>query len=312
MSKSAPRLGKGLSAIISSREKRSHNVIPQGPSEVLRSETATKPASTEQRIIEAPIEKITPNPQQPRTAFDPEALAELTRSIRASGVLQPILVRKTDDEQFELVAGERRWRAAKDAGLTTIPAIVRDFSQTQSFEAALVENLQREDLGPLERAEAYQQYIKAFGVSAEQLARRLGQSRANIVNYQRLLNLSPEIRALVANGELSMGQARAIAGIADAQRQLAVAKLAIRRNLSVRQVEALAREPVEGGSTHAPAAAENKHLSDVAVALSKAIGVPVRMHAGRKKNSGRIVIRYNSLEEFDRVAERLGAREFLE
>jgi ParB family chromosome partitioning protein len=222
-------------------------------------------------------------------------------------VLQPVLLRRGDDGMFELVAGERRWRAAEIAGLDSIPAIVREFSDAQSFETALIENLQREDLAPLERARAYQQLVDTYGSSVEDIAQRLGESRSNVVNYLRLLALSNEIQELISTGDLGMGQARAIAGISNPQQQLAIARLAIRRNLSVRQVETLAkRTPAGQASTARAQRAIDPHLADVEQALSKAVGLPVKLFPGKKKNSGRVVIRYDSLEEFDRIAETIG------
>ncbi len=260
-----------------------------------------------------PIDAIRPNPRQPRRASDEARLKELAGSIRANGIIQPVLLRTVETGRYELVAGERRWRAAKLAGFESIPALVRDLSDAQSLELALVENLQREDLGPLERAGGYQDYIHTFNVSIEELAERLGESRANIANYVRLLRLATEIQELITAGQLEMGQARALLGIEDPQRQLAIARMAARRKLSVREVERLAR-----GSQGPPEAslpeprAKAKHLDDIERALTRALGLPVTLHAGKKKNSGRVVIRYNNLDEFDRIAERLGGRTTLE
>jgi ParB family chromosome partitioning protein len=212
-----------------------------------------------------------------------------------------------------LVAGERRLRAARLAGLDAVPAIVREFSDSESLEVALLENLQREDLGPLERAAAYQQYLETFGGTVEDLAKKMCESRANISNYLRLLKLHPEVCYMLGNGELGMGQARALAGVADSQRQLALAKLAARRNLSVRQVEELVRKAVSPTETRPSEpdierSSAQAHLASVEEALSRELGLRIRIMPGRKKNSGRMVIRYNGLEEFDRIAERLGGR----
>jgi ParB family chromosome partitioning protein len=180
----------------------------------------------------------------------------------------------------------------------------------------LIENLQRQDLGPLERAAAYQHYLDSFGGTIDDLGRRISESRANVSNYLRLLKLHSEIRDLLAAGELGMGQARAVAAIADHQRQLAVARLAIRRNLSVRQVEELARSaataPDEAVAAPIEAPKRSRHVLDVEQALSRATGMRVRLYPGRKKNSGRLVIAFGSLDEFDRIAERLGGNVHLE
>jgi ParB family chromosome partitioning protein len=304
MSKPTPRLGRGLSAIIGPR-----TAGPFPPREAPPSDVAPSPTGIRQIAIDA----ITPNPRQPRRASEEARLKELAASIRANGIIQPVLLRTVETGRYELVAGERRWRAGKLAGLETIPAVVRDLSDAQSLELALVENLQREDLGPLERAAGYQDYIHTFNVSAEQLAERLGESRANIANYLRLLRLATEIQGLITAGQLEMGQARALLGIEDPQRQLAIARMAARRNLSVRQVERLARGsqgPPEPSSPEPRVKA--KHLDDIERGLTRALGLPVTLHPGKKKNSGRVVIRYNNLDEFDRIAERLGGRTTLE
>lgn len=312
MSKATPRLGKGLSALIGPR--------PTGPFKHRAAATTTDVApsagavqATGAAIRELPLDRIRPNPRQPRLAIDQAGLEQLADSLRQTGVLQPILVRILGDDGYELVAGERRWRAAAIAELETIPAIVRELSDADSFLLALTENLQREDLGPLERAAAYQQLIDTLDVSVDELAQHLAQSRANIVNYLRLLKLSEKVQALIGSGELGMGQARAIAGISNPQRQLAVALLAVRRNLSVRQVEDLAKRADENGERiprRSPAA--DAHLADVARSLSKALGLPVTLHPGKKKNSGRVVIRYNSLDEFDRVADKIAGHSAVE
>jgi len=303
MSGSPRRLGRGLDAILGPRSTTTLMTIPP---------PAPPPPSAE-TIRQVPIDRITANPAQPRTTFDESSLQEMADSIRANGVLQPLLLRPGQDGRYELVAGERRWRAARLAGLPSVPAVVRELSDSESLQAALVENLQREDLGPLDRATGYQRYLDTFGVTPEELARRLGQSRANVSNYLRLLKLEDPIREMIASGELAMGQARAIAGIADAARRLAVARLAARRRLSARQVEALAKSDTCAAAPDTPASTDRpSHLEEAERAFCKALGLAVRLLPGRAKNSGRIIIRYNGLEEFDRVADRLGASVYLE
>lgn len=305
MAKTPNRLGRGLNALITPREMQAR-----------ASSSHASQQPTAGQIQTLPVDHIKPNPRQPRTTFDEQTLKELADSIRDRGVLQPIVVRATQAGQFEIVAGERRWRAARSAGLATVPAIVREFTDAQAFETALVENLQREDLAPLERAAAYQHYLDTFGGTIEDLATRVSESRANISNYLRLLKLQPEVCYLLGSGELSMGHARAVAGVDDPQRQLAIAKLAARRNLSVRQVEELVRAANEPSPTtpepSAEVTAQRRHLSAVADALSKSLGLRVRLFPGRKKNSGRVVITYGNLDEFDHLAERLGGDVHLE
>jgi ParB family chromosome partitioning protein len=291
MSKPTARLGKGLSALITPR-----------PS-LARPPTSPAPEGA----LTIPIHQIRANPRQPRTQFDDAGISQLAESIRNKGILQPVIVRPTPDGEYELVAGERRLRAAKLAGLSDIPATIRNATDSDSLEIALIENLQREDLNPLERATAYRQYLDTFHGTVDQLAARLGESRPNISNYLRLLELSDPVRKMLATGEISMGHARAIASVNEPERQLALALLCIRRNLSVRQVEALARQPVD----HDPKPPDrpplqNRHLAEVEQVLGRGLGLPVKLYPGRKKNSGRIVINYRSLEEFDLVASKIG------
>jgi ParB family chromosome partitioning protein len=311
MSKTNARLGKGLNALIGPRRAKA-------PAALIGADAPVEAASVGAvgavgAVKSLPIDAVIPNRHQPRSQFDDARIAELAASIKTSGVIQPIVVRPGPDGQYELIAGERRWRAARLAEQATVPAIVRKASDTEALELALVENLQREDLNAIERAVAYQRYTEAFGASPEQLATRLGESRANVVNYMRLLSLAADVRTLIENGDLGMGQARALAGVADRQRQLAIAKLAVRRNLSVRQVEGLVKQggPSEGTRTES-ASRVDANLAQVQRSLSKSIGLPVTLHAGKRKNSGRIVIRYASLEEFDRIAERLSGDATLE
>ncbi|MCC6358102.1 MAG: ParB/RepB/Spo0J family partition protein [Phycisphaerales bacterium] len=309
MSKTPNRLGKGLSALIGPRTAlRPEPVTPPPPADV----PPAAPKAPTDGLRRLPIDRITANPRQPRTEFDDETLKELAASIRTSGVLQPLLVRPSGDG-FELIAGERRLRASKLAGLREVPAIVREMTDAESLEVALVENLQREDLGPLERAAAYQEYIDEFRSSAEQLSARLGESRVNIVNYLRLLRLPEEIQAMIRRNELGMGEARCLVSVADPQRQLALARLAVRRNLSVRQVEALVKQadqPIdEKVEVEKPG---DRHLAEVASNLSRALGLPVKLKSGKAKNSGTIVIRYSNLDEFDRIAERIVGKRVVE
>ncbi len=307
MSKSHTRLGKGLSALIGPRRTKP-------AAEPTESKSGSELVASDAMVVRSlPVDVVIPSRHQPRSAFDDDRIAELAASIKTNGVIQPIVVRPASDGKYELIAGERRWRAARLAEQATVPAIVREASDAEALELALVENLQRQDLNAIERAVAYQRYTEAFGASPEQLAARLGESRANVVNYMRLLSLVADVRTMIERGELGMGQARALAGVSDPQRQLAIAKLSVRRNLSVRQVEGLVKQ---GGTTEtaavAPESKVDANLAQVQRSLSKAIGVPVTLHAGKRKNSGRIVIRYANLEEFDRIAERLSGDATLE
>jgi ParB family chromosome partitioning protein len=307
MNKPNPRLGKGLNALIPSHGTN----LPAQPD-------GSQPEPTgKYRVVELPIDSLAPNPRQPRTTFSAETMAQLAESIRANGVLQPVIVRAVGDHSYQLVAGERRWRAAKLAGLQTVPAVIHGLSDSQALEVALVENLQREDLAPLERAAAYQHYLDSFGGTIEDLSRRLSESRANISNYLRLLKLRPEVCYLLGTGELGMGQARALAGVTNPKQQLALARLAARRNLSVRQVEDLVRSATDA-ETDPPRTERQaniphpQQLRHVEEALTKAIGLHVRVAPGKRKNAGRVIVSYGNLEEFDKIAERLGGTADLE
>lgn len=296
------RLGRGLSTL-----------IPQKTSRIPTPEPVADP-SPNAGIATIPISKIRPTPMQPRTTIDQDALEELAASIKSKGILQPILIRPARDVngEFDVVAGERRYRAALLAGLDRIPAVIRDIDDREAAELALIENVQRVDLQPIERAIAYRNYIRNFQVSPDELALRLGESRASISNYMRLLNLPEEILQMIDHGELGMGHARALLGVTSTERRFAIARLAVRRNLSVREVEELAsraeREAAEEAlGLVAERAAAQRHVSEVERMLSRALGLRVTLQTARKKNAGRVVIHYNSLEEYDRIAARLGA-----
>ncbi len=276
-------LGKGLGALI--------------PNE---SSSQATPVTTGLR--EVPITDLVPNRFQPRSHFDEEALTSLTASIRELGVLQPVLVRATGDGSYELIAGERRWRAAKRAGLSVIPVIVREVSDTHSLEQALVENLHREDLDPLEEAAAYQQLLDDFSLTHEEIARRVGKSRAAISNTLRLFQLPPAVQRMVHDGQLSAGHARALLGTPDRVFQEALARKAVNGDYSVRQVEDAVRRrtqeseksPAEpGAKLRAPGLLELEEL------LSERLDTRVNVSMGAKR--GKVVIDFASLEDLERI-----------
>lgn len=211
-------LGKGLGALLPS--------VPAGTSE--------------KTYIEVPIEQIVPNKYQPRTTFHEETLNELAQSIKSDGIIQPIIVRRSGSG-YELIAGERRWRAAKKAGLKTIPAVVRDVSEFRTLEWALIENIQREDLNPIEEATAYSSLISDFHLTQDELAQRVGKDRTSISNYLRLLKLPAEIQARIQRNELTMGHARALISVEKVKDQIELANRIIAEDLNVRQVEHLIR-----------------------------------------------------------------------
>ena len=253
--------------------------------------------------LEIPTARIKPNSHQPRKRFDPEGLAALTASIAEHGVLQPILVTETI-EGYQLVAGERRLRAAQAAGLDRIPAVVRQLADREQLELALVENLQREDLDPLETADAYRQLIEEFGFSQEDVATRVGRARSTVANTLRLLELAPGVQGAVADGRLTEGHGRALGGL-PTELQDRVLDSVIGQELSVRQTEELVRRLREPKPEPAKAAARraDPDLERVEEDLRRALGTKVSL--ARSRRGGRIVIEYYSDEELGRLYERL-------
>jgi ParB family chromosome partitioning protein len=253
-------------------------------------------------LLEVPINSIRPNPHQPRSHFDEEDLSSLTASIRAVGVLQPVLLRSTSDDQYELIAGERRWRAARRAGLHTIPALVRTVDDLGSVEQALIENLHRVDLNPMEEAAAYQQLIEDFGLTHEQMASRVGRSRAAISNTIRLFQLPPTIQRLVIDGELAAGHARALLGTPDRNFQEALARRAVAEDLSVRAVEEAVRqrsEPTVNGSAPRIGRLRPPGVVELENLLSQHLDTTVKVDMGARK--GRVVIEFATLEDLERI-----------
>jgi len=249
------------------------------------------------------IDKIRPNPRQPRIEFEEGALADLVTSIRTQGVIQPLLVRRMPDGDYELVAGERRLRAAERAGLTHVPVFVRDISDGESLELALVENIQRNDLSPLEEAAAYQRLMAEFGHTQEQVAERVGKSRPAIANALRLLRLPETIKKDLARGRLSAGHARVLLSIDDPEAQLRAAKQIQTRQMSVRDAEHLA----SARKNPARAPARDPHRGALERELSAALGTRVRITP--KGKGGKIEIEFYSTEELEGLVDRIGKRD---
>jgi ParB family chromosome partitioning protein len=284
-----PALGKGLSALIPDAPE------PAGPG-----------------AIEVDVDLLTPNEDQPRGHMDDARLEDLARSIKANGVIQPILVRRAGDG-YRIIAGERRWRAAQRAGLLKVPVVVRDVSDAshkQLLELALVENIQREDLNPVEEAQAYQRLVSEFGLTQEQVAASVGKDRSSVANYLRLLKLPEEVRAELASGSLSMGHARALLAIVDANAQRHAAREVIARGLSVRDTEALVKRLVSPASP--PKAKSEPVRSDVHTRAAEdrmrfALGTKVRIL--RRGQGGTIEIDFTSEAELNRLYEFLTSRQ---
>jgi ParB family chromosome partitioning protein len=252
-----------------------------------------------------PVELIDRNPYQTRTHFDETALAELAESIQSSGVIQPITVRPIDG-RYQLVTGERRWLASQRAGKTTVPAIVRQVSNEQAMEITIIENLQREDLNPVEQARAFERLAREFGLTQEQMAQRTGKDRSSVSNFLRLLKLPAEVLTLVESAQLSFGHAKALMTLDSPEAMLRLAQRAVQLSMSVRQLEAAAYQHMHP----TPAAAKPERVLDPNVReaeqqLQRSLGLRVQIQD--KRGKGKIVLEYTSLEDFDRVLEMLGA-----
>lgn len=320
MQKPRSRLGRGLSSLIAVpqvAESTPPNVAPASPAEVPAPSTPA-PAHTSPGAgsfaeaiklrnsapEEIPLERIKPNPHQPRRSFNETTLRELAESIRHSGLIQPVVVRMVKGG-YELVAGERRWRAAALAGLATIPIILREADELLQAELALIENIQREDLNPIDRAQAYRTLMNKLHVTQAELATRLGEDRSSIANYLRLLDLGEPVRDQVRDGSLSMGHAKILAGIDDPAEQERLAKLVRVGQLSVRALEKLIQEaPTE--KTAPKAKPMSAHLQELEQSIARQLGMRVQLRTGSQKGKGRLVIHYHSLDQFDDLVQRLG------
>ncbi len=254
------------------------------------------------QVREIEVSLIKPGPEQPRRNFDEKALSELAQSIKEKGVLQPVIIRKAQQGGYFLIAGERRWRAAKEAGLKKIPAIIKDVDSSSALELALVENIQRDDLNPLEMAEAFQRLIDEFSYTQEELSKRVGKDRATIANYLRILNLPPEIKELIVNDRISLGHAKAILSLPTKPLQIEIAREVIKKGLSVRETERLcaAKKSRKAGSRKKKKE-KDPNIIALEEKLKQSLGTKVQIrHKGKR---GKIEIEYYSLDELDRLLE---------
>ncbi len=274
-------LGKGLSALIPGAD--------------------TLDAAQEQ-FFQCPVAAIEPNPYQPRQSFNPKELDELVASVKEQGIITPLLVSKTD-VGYRLIAGERRWRAAQRAGLTRVPVVVREASSAQALELALIENIHRQDLNPIEEAAAYGRLLEETGMTQEALAKRLGRDRSSISNFLRLLKLPKDIREDVIAERLSMGHARLLAGLKSPGDQRRVRDAVIKKGLSVRQAEALVRKTKTGGASKKRAVSRDAYMESLSDDLKRSLGTKVEIK--RQGRRGRIIIHFYSDEELERLLERL-------
>ena len=283
-------LGRGLAALIPAAASDSEGSAPAK-------------SGTSLRAVD--IETIHPSGRQPRKRFDDARLNELADSIRSQGIIQPLVVRVRPTGGFELVAGERRWRAAQRAGLHQVPVIIREVAEAQAFEMALVENLQREDLNPIEEAEGYQRLVAEFGYTQESLAERVGKERSTVANALRLLKLPPSVRAMVVEGRLSMGHARALLGLENDAVIERLARQTASRGLSVRQVEALVRrEREDRGPPTPPPEKESPAARDLALRVQRALSARVKL-CESGPGRGHIEIYYGSLDQLDAILARI-------
>jgi ParB family transcriptional regulator, chromosome partitioning protein len=285
MAEKRPALGRGLSAL-----------IPEMPA--ITAARGGSPAP-----LEVDLDLLTPSSYQPRGRVDEEKLQDLARSIQAHGIIQPIVVRRAE-RGYTIIAGERRWRAAQIAGLTKVPVIVKELADGHMLQVALIENIQREDLNPIEEAQAYCRLIEEFSLRQEDVAAAVGKDRSSIANYLRLLRLPQEVQQEVSGGSLSMGHARALLGVEDEGAQRRLAREVVSRSLSVRETEALARRVADRADRQAPApATKDVHTRAAEERLRLALGTRVRIV--RRGRGGRIEVDFTSEEELQRLYEHL-------
>ncbi len=277
-------LGRGLDALLPTTSVKPRQSADAGDVQLLR------------------IDAIVPNRYQPRHIFAPGELAELTASIKESGVLQPVMVRRKGDGIFELISGERRWRASKEAGLETIQAVIRNCSDQESFLLALVENLQREDLNPMETARAYSRMMNEFGLTQDVIAQKVGCDRSSVANFVRLMNLHPEVQGFVECGTLSLGHAKVILALESPESQVRIAKIVAARGLSVRETEKVVASS-SAGRKRLRKVSSNSQWVDVEARLQKRLGTKVSIQS--RGQGGKIVVHYFSTQELDGIIETL-------
>lgn len=300
----AKGLGRGLGALLGETRREE----PLAPGDGPAGEGGGTPRSRTGGLAVLAISDITPDANQPRRHFEEEALEELAASIAQRGVIQPIIVRPLDNGRYQLVAGERRWRAAQKAQLHEIPALVRELSDREVMALALIENLQREDLNPIEEARAYNRLADLEGMTQAEIARMVDKSRSHVANFQRLLALPDGVIGLVEKGQLSMGHARALIGCDDAEE---IAEAAVGKQMSVRDVEKLVRRKQRGDAaprrarTAREGGAENADIAAVQSHLEEFLGLPVKISADADPSTGTVTIRYATLDQLDLVCQRL-------
>lgn len=315
-----PRLGRGLSSLMALSDPVAPEPsapITSGEAEAVQGnlhppEASDKGKRDEAGVLEVPVHQVRSNPYQPRREFNEASLTELAASLKSTGLVQPIVVRKLDDG-YELIAGERRLRAARMAGFATLPAIIKHVDAPTQAQMALVENIQREDLNPIDRAQAYRALLESLQLTQAELATRLGEDRSSIGHYLRLLDLGTAARDMVRAGKLSMGHAKLLAGVQDQEKQEQLAQLVLDEGLSVRALEQLllAQEattsPTAAGNANA-APGSAAHLRDLEQSFTQQLGMRVQIRASSVRGKGKIIIQYQNLDEFDALKDRLGVQ----
>ncbi len=311
MAKNPRRLGRGLASLVSPVQQptavESNDRNPE-PTKPVFAQSSTESEKPTQRT--ASVDLIDPNPFQPRRNVTDSDIVTLISSIRRNGILQPIAVRPIGD-RYQIIAGERRWTAAKSLNLAVVPIIVHEANDEKMLELALIENLHREDLNPIDRARAYREFCDRFALKPEEVAQRLGEDRSTVTNYLRLLDLPEEIRMMAAKNAISMGHARCLLGIDGVERQLQLAQSVIENELSVRALEEIARrtktrsQPESAGDVPPPQT-PSAHIADMERRFEEALKTRVHIREAKRKGRGKIVIEYYSLDDFDRVVEKLG------
>ena len=288
-------LGRGLDSLLPGRPATSTAAV----------------AAKAEAAREIALEQIDPNPYQTRRRLREDALNELAESIKVTGVVQPVVVRPLGNGRFQLVAGERRWLASRRAGKATIPVVIREISNEQAMEITIIENLQREDLNPVEQARAFERLSREFNLTQEQIASRTGKDRASIANFLRLLKLPQGVQDMMENGDLSLGHGKVLCALAGYPDQLArAAQDVVTKGLSVRQTEELVSQilnpEADAQATAKPARTMDPNVREAALALERALGVKVDIRD--RKGKGKIILKYSSLEDFDRIMESLGSK----
>jgi ParB family chromosome partitioning protein len=297
-------LGRGLDALIGAGARRRESLdLPEIDSlQVPEAETPPAPPM-EERLERLPLSQLTRGKYQPRRDIQPEALEELADSIRAQGVMQPIVVRPVGENRYEIIVGERRWRAAQLAELDVIPAVIREASDEVALALALIENIQRENLNPVEEAMALKRLLEEFELTQQQVADAVGKSRTQVTNLLRLLALDPQVQTLLERGDLDMGHARALLALTGAK-QRKVAHEVVNKDLTVRDTEALVKRLASGEPARPQREAPSADVAGLETRLAEVLGAPVKIQHGRG-GKGRVTIRYASLDELDGILEHI-------